>query len=440
MKVAINMNWLKRIEEEEREKAIDDAKAALFYWRSGEERDVKKLLQIIYGVDETAPPATFVNTGNIKEIALYSSKVILTLFPFENEKDFQNHYKATPDEISYLVSAGKILPLFQPASRYDGMNYIYPIVKNYHKDYFLRSVYFYAIFFDDCIELVQNGRLQFPYTLSKLYEKGKKNEGLRKALLEEYREGRELYDRSSFSSPSEKALRILENIAYRYASVASFIGEEVTDYLIDSLKPQECLKTLLHLHIVFDHSFTQGLLNSMHDQESSYFMETSEFVDVTNSWYTNALDPFSYLLLENMPIITDPSITVNDIMNVHNDNMPFSFNNVAESRVSYQMIENMKANLMLSLQQTKERIEKIDTTKEKVSKFITCSTFGVSLFSNIEPTEKLSALIGSLILPTEIINIIAEQIQKKVKKSTVEDALNYIHAFWTNKQLKDKND
>lgn len=436
----MELKVLKNIEDEEKEKAKDDAKKALRYWRDWCEKDIKKLLNLIYGVNEANMPTSFVNTGNVKEIALFS-RPIVTIFPFFEEKELQQCYKATSKEIAELTNEGIIFPIIQPASRYNGLDYLYPIIQTRPKDYFTRSVYFYSIFFDENIELVKVGRLQLSQTLARMFEKGEQHRGLKKALLDKYEDVRELYDRGRFLSPAEKLKRIKENIIYRYASVASFIGEDATDFILDSLKPRESLKVLLHLHIVFDHYFTQGLLSHLHDHERSYLRDAYGETLEIRDWLTNAFDLYTVILGDSIPINVISSPTVNEIMKAHEEGLLSCYPLIESKKIAYQQIENLRADLLINIEDAKEKIEKIDFKKKRVEKFVTISAFALSgVLSKFDITAGIASLIGGLILPPAIIDMISEGIKKRIREREVRETIGYVHTLWTPFALRKKDD
>lgn len=411
------------LEQEENDKSEDDAKKALAYWRDSKERDLKKLLYYIYGISETNIPTSFVNTGNVKEIALFSLPIV-TIFPFNTEKELQQCYKATTEEILNLINEGIIFPWTQPATRYDGLHYLHPILEKMHKDYFTRSVYFYSIFFDDNIDLVNVGRLQFSQTLARLYEKGLQHKMLKEAFLEKNKDGLELYDQGLFTSQVERKKRISENFSYKYASVALFIGEDTINYIFDVLEPSKSLKVLLHLHIVLDHFYTQGLLSHMHDQEYSYLMETKRSVRISD-WLTNALAPCSYLLKNSTPINIIPSPSVNEVLEAHENNIPSVYPSTLDQ------IEEIKAGLDQQILEVNYKIDQIRTDKEKIKKIATISAFVFSgVIGKFKP-EGIASMIGSLILPPKIIDMIVDEIIKKIKEANVRKSVNYLHTLWS---------
>jgi hypothetical protein len=421
----MELKALRNIEAEEIEMAKDDANRALEFWRNCDEKNIKILLQLIYGVKDNNFPTSFVNTGNVKEIAMYS-KPIVTIFPFSDERDLRRCYKITSKELTHLVKAGIIFPLIQPASRYEKLHYLHPIIEEKPKDYFSRSVYFYSIFFDDTIELETVGRLKLSPTLVRLYEKAKNCKVLKRIILDEYKDSRELYDRGNIQSHAEKKTRLEENISYRYASVASFIGESAVDFILDSLNPHESMNVLLHLHTLTDHIYTQGILNNMHDQEYSYLPDTYHKTHYFTDWLTNALDPWADVLMDRTPINTIPLLTAREILKFHEEGLPLYIPHNLGS------LKELKATLDLNIEEINYRLESLATTKGRTKKYVTVTLFILSgMLGKFSLTAGAASLLGGLILPPKILDMIFEGMTNKIKEKMARGAIKYMHTIWT---------
>jgi len=423
---------LKTIEEEEKERARDDAKRALLLFEGNDERSLKELMNAIYGIERDDNYTSFVNSGNVKKISLIS-KPIVAIFPFNTERDFIRYYQTTPKEMQRLVKEGIVFPLAQPVSRYAKLDYAHQIIKLKPKDYFIRSQYFYSILFDECIELETRKGLFLSRSIASLFDKAYGNKKLMNAVLDEFENTREYYDRGKFRSKAEKIRRIKENIAYRYASVAIFIGEDATDFILESLKTNESLDLLLDLHIIFDHFLTQGLLRDMHDESQFYLRDSFKKVKKIGGWMTNLFNSYSQKLAENISITLIAKPTVDEIIKAHDARLFFELPSIKSDQVTLEQIKDLKAELEMKASEINRGIEKIDAKKKKVNELITITSFILSgILSKVSLTAGVASLVGGLILPRSIIDVVHEGMKKNKRGKMIRETLKCIHTFWYN--------
>jgi hypothetical protein len=221
---------------------------SLDVWR--QTQDTKKLLRTIYNLENQTIGA-FLNTGSLDTVlSACGTPCIVTVFPFASEADLMRVYGVNASRLEALIAEKHVIPLIQFPTRYQTLPFLHLILNFKPMNYFPRSVYFYYIFFDDTTDLVTNGRLVLSPTLNDLYERAKSKSILARVLTSNYSVLRELYQQHpAIPLSADQETSAKENIYYRYASVASFIGEDVTDFILETYATERALSILLDLHL-----------------------------------------------------------------------------------------------------------------------------------------------------------------------------------------------
>ncbi len=429
---------LRRLEAEEDERAFDDARRGLAVWNAT--KNPRLLLRTIYGLDNQ-PIGAFLNTGRLDRVIFgRRDPCIVTIFPFADETSLKQAYGVTARSLESLIAENYVIPLIQNATRYGQLHYLHPILRQRPRNYFIRSVYFYSIFFDETTDLVPNGRLRLAPTLDRLYEKAKTTtikKILEKVLTERFVEVREPYDRGPFASPEEKKTRITENISYRYASVASFLGEDVTDYILSAFPRERALGVLLDLHYMFDHAWTQGLLSNMHDDDNAYAVNPTQPCSPTRLWWNNQV---SRILDANIPVtlLHKPRLSQLDVARSEGfyDDVE---KNVSEVGVSD--IQELVATLRLRIAEIEDKIERIGAVGQKIEEYRTIAAVFLGLAEKLLPIEDggvpILGVATGLTLPETVVKPIVRAYQRLVKTHNVDAHLvGYLSNVWSPQHLQ----
>lgn len=408
---------IQRFEAEEAELARSDAQRALAGWTR--DKDPVRLLRTIYGFDNRQI-GSFLNTGSL-ETALFGARhpAIVTIFPFPEEKDLHQAYGVTAQRLDELIAEKHVIPLIQPPTRYEKLTYLHRILRHRPRNYFLRSVYFYAIFFDGTIDLVENEGVALSPGLDQLYERAKQNKVLDRILTNDYAEVREFYDRLPFGSEAEKQKRIKENIRYRYASVAAFLDEDVTDYILETYTEQKtALGVLLDLHFLFDHAWTQGLLATMHNTKEAHNRDWLSAWMPTPLWWQNA---FNRVLCVDIPFHTlrEPRLDQLEAAREegHHDALERSIEE--KSRLN---VDELKADLRWRIAEIEDRVDRVAAVGQKILIYRNVSSvvFGgaAALLPPSNPVTPVLGALGGFVAPS-LLKQILDSHQRRMRKHNV---------------------
>lgn len=430
----MDASQISRFEAEETELAGVDAARGIAAWENS--HDPRALLRTIYGLDNQ-PIGAFLNTGSL-DTAVFGSRhpTIVTIYPFPEEKDLIQAYGVTAKRLESLIAENHVIPLVQFPSRYENLPYLHPILRHRPRNYFVRSVYFYAIFFDGTVELEKNGRLVLAPTLNRLYEKAKQNAILTTILADEHSGVREFYDRLPFGTKVEKETRIKENIWYRYASVASFLSEEVTDYILESHPAQKALGVLLDLHFMFDHAWTQGLLANMHNEVDAHNTDWLWAWSPTRLWWDNAI---SRVLCADIPCTTLHEPQLDQLEAARSE----GYNDVLEKSISedvFSDLDELQATLRLRIAEIDAKINRIARRGQKTLAYRTIATVLLGFAGTLLPTNNyIGAALGvatGMVLPEAVVKAISTACARVVRTHNVDRHLvAYLSNVWASRPL-----
>ena len=423
---------LRLIQEAEEESARADADSALRYWSTVDNPDARELLLRLYGVSQEAAPASFVNSGNAMEAALLCPPALVPVFPFDSERELLRTYGTTAQELADLASEGIVLPISQPATRYERLVHLHPIIAMGPKDYFLRAAYFYAIVFDGSVDIERHDSLPLAPSVGRLYDNARTSKKLRIVSADAGDQLREPYDQGALGRRPEKARRVMENIAYRYASVAVFTGVDVVEYLLDSLPPEESLVVLLHLHVAFDHYLTMGLLSTMHDDLGYYLRDQYSTSRSGSRWVTNALQRWVHPLIHNQTVTLISSPTVDEIVAARDHGVSLNLPRLTD----LQDVTSFKAALQTKLAEIDDTLRVISRRRNVTKKTLTIAAFALAAMSKLSGPESIFAAAAALIIPGKVVDVIADEVEKRVSRVGALRTLDYIHAIWGHAPLR----
>lgn len=435
----MDQRQISNFEADETERARSDAARALAAWNAMAPKDPRRLLRILYGLDSQRVDG-FLNTGHLETVIFgRRSPCIVTIFPFRDENALKQCYGVSAERLEFLARRRHVIPLIQTPTRYEQLDHLHPLLCLKPMNYFLRSVYFYSIFLDGTLDLLQNGRLLFGPSLNALYDKAKSKKLLSKILSEDFASVREFYDRTTFTSATEQLTRIKENISYRYASVAAFLGEEATDYILATYPPQKALGLLMHLHFIFDHAWTQGLLTNIHNELDAYVADSYRTSFPTRAWWSNMLTGAARVLCTDIPC---PSIQrpQPDQLEVASSE---GFYEELDAHLSGNMhleVHALQAELTLRIADIEAKIERIAREGQKVIRYRTiAAVLGGALgglAARVLPVDSPSlgqiiGFIGGLLLPQEAIQMIFSEYSNLLKTKNVDTHLvSYLDNVW----------
>jgi hypothetical protein len=423
-----------RLDREEHERAKVDALRGMAVWRV--KRDPRLLLRTIYGL-ENQEIGGFLNTGSL-DAAIFGMRhpCIVTLFPFPDEDHLRLAYGVDARRLDSLVAEGHVIPLVQTPSRYEKLDYAHSIFRHRPRDYFLRSVYFYAIFFDDTTDLVRNGGLYLAPTLNDLYERAKQNAVLDTILRDENSGVREYYDRLPFPNNADKLRRIRENIWYRYASVAAFLGEEITDYILNAYPAKRALAVLLDLHFMFDHAWTQGLLANMHNEVSGHTADWLSAWLPTEFWWKNAL---SRLLFTDIAVPSLKEPTLSQLETARIDGGLDPCGSVREDG-NLNNLEELRAKLKFRIAEIEAKVDRIAERGQKIVWYRTIASLLLggagALVSPDKPAGVAIGLASGALLPEAVLKGISDFRQRFGTEHNVDTHIvAYLSNTWSQRPL-----
>lgn len=426
---------IRGLEGEERERARTDARRAYRAWKT--HKDPVRLLRTIYGLEDQRIGA-FLNTGPLENTILGQRyPTIVTVFPFADETTLRRAYGVTAQRLNELIIDKHIIPLAQMPARYEHLQFLHPVFRHRPPNYYLRSVYFYAIFFDGTTELVDSEGVDLSPGLKILYEKAKQNRILGRILSDDNKAVREFYDRMPHGTASEKVNRIKINIWYRYASVAAFAGEDVTDYILESYKTHEALGVLLDLHFMFDHAWTQGLLANMHNTVNAHNTDWLAGWRPTRLWWRNSL---ARVLFANIPFPTllNPSMAQLDAAREDRYHETIE---AAVTRPPSGSLESLRAELRLKISEIDAKLERIAAVGQKTVFYRNMASvlFGaaaVGLPTNSVVGAGLGAAAGYK-LSDSIITRMFDSYQRYVRTHNVDTHLvGHLSTVWAGTPLR----
>jgi len=425
---------IRNFEIKEAEHAREDAKRGMAVWAATQ--NPKLLLRTVYGLD-THPIGAFLNTGSLDTVVFGSQHpCIVTIYPFPKEENLIQAYGVTAKRLESLVAEDHVIPLIQPPARYEHLPYLHPILGHKSRNYFIRSVLFYAIFFDGTTDLVQNNGVDLAPTLDRLYEKAKKSKILANILADENSGVREFYDRLPFDSGAQKARRIKENIWYRYASVAAFLGEDITDYILETYPVQRALGVLLDLHFMFDHAWTQGLLANMHNEVNGHSIDWLCEWSPTRLWWDNAL---SRILCVDVPFpsLSEPRL---DQLDAARSDGQYDILEKSISENGLSNVEELRATLQLRIAEIEAKIDKIASRGQKIIKYRTITSVLLGLGGGVASGQGLvGAAIGlatNALLPELALKAIFATYESFVRTHNVDEkVVAYLSNVWASRPL-----
>lgn len=430
---------IRKFEIEEAEQAREDAKRAMAAWNAT--RDPRLVLRILYGL-ETQPIGAFLNTGSLDTVVFGSRHpCIVTIYPFPEEKHLKQAYGVSAERLESLVAENHVVPLIQLPTRYEQLSYLHPILRHKPRNYFIRSVLFYAIFFDGTIDLEDNDGVDLAPTLNRLYERAKHNKVLAKILADDNIDVREFYDRLGPDDDARKQKRIKENIWYRYASVAAFLGEESTDYILETYPVNRALGVLLDLHFMFDHAWTQGLLADMHNEYNAFNNDWLSSWSPTRLWWENSL---SRVLGVDIPFpsLREPRLDQLDV--ARSDGHYDLFEGQADEDGS-PSVEDLQARLQKRIAEIDAKIDRIASRGQKTVKYRTITSVLLGLAGGIGSGYGLAGagvigtgigLATNALLPEPVLKAVFDRYKQLVRTHNVNThVVAYLNNVWSGRPL-----
>ncbi len=322
--------------------------------------NLTKLSQVMYQDKIKALGTThaYCLSAPLALLAFLNPLTIVTIPPHSTKVDLERLTGMTIGDLEILMRERIVQAVIFSPTKYEGLEYLDPILKLKPPCYVNRSGPLYSVISNGQFEEYQNNAMQIPFIKAS----------------PELRSLQEPYQRvNPFLSDAD----IMRSNAYRYAAMSCIVGKERTEEMFESrsINYVEKLKRLLDFHIHFDHPLTHGL-------GGKPFINRFEYIDLSKDGLNIIHQAVQNIVVEEIHIRIPINPTLSDIIQSHSQGIPRNLEKLC-LEFSCNEIEDVSGKVKETIEKINYEISKVELTAKKLSVSFTVGILVSSVIGGI---------------------------------------------------------